>query len=422
MSKFLFLIDAYFPYANANTLCVKTIVDKLIAQGDKIDIFAIRDDLNQMNINNGLLKVFFFHNSFTKQALKLSEHNRTLQDLNIVIRKCLALKNKIVPAFYEKFVSPKVDTVDMNAMFETFKANNSIENYDYVVSVSYPFTYAKLADKIVRYDSDIKMIQYMLDPYVYNYTLSRKGIDRRKKQFLKYTENCNKIIFTRGIEEENKRRGFVHGLENKSLVVDLPNLVKKENIFLKYNYADKIQCFYAGRFYEDIRNPEKMLEVMSKLEIDNMIFSVYGVGCDDILSEYKKSMDNGLEINGYVPYEECAKISLGANILVNLGNSIPNQVPSKVFEYISSGKPVINFYTDEHDTSLYYFRKYGMAYNFNLNNYDNNDLKNLKDFININYNKHLNFNEATILLKDSLGENVTDIICDFIKLTRSNDV
>ena len=52
-----------------------------------------------------------------------------------------------------------------------------------------------------------------------------------------------------------------------------------------------------------------------------------------------------------------------ADILVNIGNTIENMLPSKVLECISTGKRVLNLCQLENCPSTPYFKKYGNALN-----------------------------------------------------------
>ena len=47
-----------------------------------------------------------------------------------------------------------------------------------------------------------------------------------------------------------------------------------------------------------------------------------------------------------------------ADILVSVGNKQSDYLPSKVLEYIGTGKKIIHFYSDPQDVSLDYFRRY----------------------------------------------------------------
>ena len=48
-------------------------------------------------------------------------------------------------------------------------------------------------------------------------------------------------------------------------------------------------------------------------------------------------------------------------MLVNIGNSVDNFMPSKIFEYISTGKPIINVYKIPECPTLKYLAEYPLA-------------------------------------------------------------
>ena len=76
----------------------------------------------------------------------------------------------------------------------------------------------------------------------------------------------------------------------------------------------------------------------------------------------KGSVDN-VHFLGRKNKEEVARIYQEADILVNIGNAIDNQMPSKIFEYISTGKPILNFYKVPNCPTLKYLNNYPLALN-----------------------------------------------------------
>jgi len=156
-----------------------------------------------------------------------------------------------------------------------------------------------------------------------------------------------------------------------------------------------------------------MLESFSRLS-NEVLLHLYGYGCNDIIEKFKKTLGDRLIVHGKVSREETLEAMFNADILVNIGNSIPNQLPSKVFEYISMGKPVVNFAELKEDTSHRYFSKYPLA----LTVYNDQDIeKNLslvEKFIFENKGKSLLFEEATANLKECLSENVVQRIVEAI--------
>ena len=52
-----------------------------------------------------------------------------------------------------------------------------------------------------------------------------------------------------------------------------------------------------------------------------------------------------------------------ADVLINIGDNIPYQLPSKVVEYASTGKPILNIMENETDNSIKYFNNYPIILN-----------------------------------------------------------
>ena len=90
--------------------------------------------------------------------------------------------------------------------------------------------------------------------------------------------------------------------------------------------------------------------------------------------------------------EECDNALKNSNIIINIGNQIANQTPSKVFEYISLGKPIINFYNIDNDTSKKVLDKYPLVLNI-YKDFNNEDKKLFEAFCELNKDKYLTFEE-----------------------------
>jgi glycosyltransferase involved in cell wall biosynthesis len=205
------------------------------------------------------------------------------------------------------------------------------------------------------------------------------------------------------------------GKNLKTIEVDLPCLhpIDLKTTRSTHRKAENIELAYAGKFYKDIRNPEKMLDVLNTLNDEKVALKVYGPGCDYLKSN-SLLKNKSIMLCGQLPSDKVFESLGNADFLVNLGNTTPNQIPSKVFEYIAMGKPVINFYFNEFDTSLHYLRKYPLCFNFNLNNYSAGDVEQLKKFIHEKKGSRLTFEQATVNLQNELGANVCKHIVDGI--------
>ena len=55
---------------------------------------------------------------------------------------------------------------------------------------------------------------------------------------------------------------------------------------------------------------------------------------------------------GLLPPDEAAALENRADVLVSLGNTYDNQMPSKLFGYFATGKPVLHLAVSENDPTL----------------------------------------------------------------------
>lgn len=413
--RILCLVDKYYPESSANTLCASFVMKKFIDEGYSVDFMSIKEDINSPTVENkGGHIVYKFENYITKNLRAFGKifKVREWKDTPSYFRKAIGLFNIIKSPSRPNTELIKLDHINYKLIINPIESQNII--YDAVVAFSYPFAFQFLAKKIVEKNLAKKLFAILLDPFVFNYTFNPKKLERRKKVAQKALASVDKIFMTRGIKEENLKKGFDPYYHKNVVVIELPNLIEHKEKFEKEKYGgSEIVLSYAGKFYKDIRNPEKMLDILSQMS-KGIVIKIIGEGCDDILKEKAKLFDNNLELLGKLPYVECRQRLISSNILINLGNTIPNQTPSKVFEYIAFGKPIINFYFNEEDTSLYYLKKYPLCFNLNLNNYGEKDVNNLREFINKEKNKNMSFEEATADLVESRSENVVNKIYEEI--------
>ena len=64
---------------------------------------------------------------------------------------------------------------------------------------------------------------------------------------------------------------------------------------------------------------------------------------------------------GLLPPDEAAALENRADVLVSLGNTYDNQMPSKLFGYFATGKPVLHLAVSENDPTLPYLARYPLA-------------------------------------------------------------
>lgn len=394
----LFIVKEYYPYPSAITNCLNPIINEL-KKDNKVFILTKKSANSLPNFE--LVDDVFVNRIVDNYQLYLNKRNNS-KGIKRFFYKLL------FHIIYKKNDNPIVDEyINNKVMIKIGKKLIKDNNIDIIISCSFPFTCHMIANKIKI--NNIKWIAYQFDPYTYNYTLSEKYQNNRLKNEINVLKNANKIFITEENYNENMKTKL-NVLKDKYIVLQYP-LIQKSNLKMSSS-NDEISLIYAGTLYNGIRNPFPMLDILSNLEIDFKLNLYYFTDLDteNLLLEYKKKIPN-LNLYSNIKKEVCDFELAKSNILLNIGNSMLNQTPSKVYELISTGKPIINFYDNLLDTSKNILINYPLCYNINVNNFK--DYDSLKDFILKNKNTILSFDEAT---KNYLKkEEVTDI---FIKEVR----
>lgn len=284
--------------------------------------------------------------------------------------------------------------------------------YDIIISHSHPFAAHAIAKDLMKCKIAKKWYAICWDPFVYNKTDSIKEIPKRKKNAQKILNYANGVFMLDGIMQENVQNSYFPLYQKKTKMIVLPLL--KNNCVLHNEVSKRVILTFAGAFYSAIRRPDEMLQILASLP-KSYIVQLLGNGCRGVIQEKSvlfkecKLIDRGM-----VNHKECLESIRNSNILINVGNKVTNQLPSKVFEYISFGKPIINIYYNENDLGLKYFRKYPLCFNISANNYDDKDIKALVRFCEENKNKSLTYDQATVNLKECRAENVLNDITSIL--------
>ncbi len=98
------------------------------------------------------------------------------------------------------------------------------------------------------------------------------------------------------------------------------------------------------------------------METPGCVFTVIGY-CSNpkVLEQAQKRSKNPIQIFGSVSHEEALEVLDQADIFINIGNNTPHMIPSKIFEYMSYGKPIISTCPIENEPCVPYLRQYSLA-------------------------------------------------------------
>lgn len=413
--KILCIVDRYHPDSSANTICCDHIANYLKSLGHSVDIMAPMisaedEEFGERNGSNVIKFPTYYDRTLKKYGKRFNA--KKWMDLPWFFRKFMGLKNKLRILTRPATQSVYLDSVDYKYIYNLL--TQKCKHYDAIISFSMPFALHVIANKLMKMGLADKWFPLFLDAFVHNKCLNKAKINYRKKVAEKILNLSDKIFMVDGILGENKDLNYNPEYHKKVVEIYIP-MLQKLNIEIKKNSGSEKILTYAGLFYHNIRYPDQMLDILSNLPGKYKI-NIYGDGCEKTVEEKSKQFkESQLTRFGRIGHEECLKAMAESNILLNLGNTITNQMPSKVFEYISFGKPVLNFYFTEEDMCLKVFRKYPLAFNINVNNYTQKDVENLLEFCDKNADVQLSYEEATENLSDYKVDTIVEKIYKVIE-------
>jgi len=355
--KILIALYAYYPFANANTNAMLS----YIAELKKVyDVFIVTqnntnkarrqeiiDDITVIRYRkpSGLRKLVYWSHSIEKNKQRIWYKQ-------ITVMACKILFDPL----YTFLKQPEYKEIERLLKKYSFK---------FVLSTCALFTsHLNMLKLRKRKKVTIPWFAYFMDPYAYYIGNRHKtGLIKQEREIY---QNADIIFVTEEIYIENKSNENALFLA-KTIPIKFGNfsLAKYpliEDIFEK----GKINCVYVGSLFdEEIRSPEYFYRIINNLDDRFCVHMVCNNLSRGIMDLRDRVLNNSSIVRWYnsLPLEICKGIISNADILVNLANRLENQTPSKVFDYIGAGKPIINLFSLEKDTSKRYLEQYPVKLN-----------------------------------------------------------
>lgn len=350
----LFVLGSVYPIDDANSNIINRIAVNLSSRQTDINIYELGFDNQNMSISkktvNGVtiygmgdpLKTRF------SEALKSYLDDAFFQQKNKLITHLIRKPNLAIEYIFKKVLYGNIQR-SYRTQIKKICIKDSI---DVVICVSYPFSTAMAAAKLKK---KLPFIYYQLDPYFNHYLSSDKRKALKHERYV--CKKADAILMTNLIYDD-----YMHSPLKKYLLKT--SVLQFPIIELSYKYDnipdlvdEEITKFaYVGTLYKDIRSPSYLFSIMKELVFRGNKVHLDLVG--PLVGDIEIPKAEWLTYHGRLSVSEAKVIMQQADILVNIGNSIRNQMPSKIFEYFSTGKPIINLFKIDNCPTLPYTNRY----------------------------------------------------------------
>lgn len=366
MKKLLFTIQWYgIPSsiaASANTLCDENVIEEL-KRSKNYEIHILSYGVSGFPLEEKIDGVFVhrFKRGLLWDYSVRNRANHTLLYKSIVKFRRFIMRVKqvvFIPIFpnYDPLLTNKFERKAINLQ-KKYNFDLVFSEFNGIDSV-----YAGLAIK-KRFPS-VKYIPLCWDSIsggrLANFlprTLCLKLRRRAEDKVMSYADSAVVMRSSKRFHDENTSK---YAYYNKFIFLDVPYFIVRKNIESK-ELRNPVNVLYAGTMSD--RSPKPLFDVLSLVDY-----------CFDFLfichSEFHKDlMDyNGVYKNikvhclPYMSHAELQNYQENSDILVNFGVSNLNAVSGKIFDYMSTGKPIISTSKFSNEACIPYLEKYPLAF------------------------------------------------------------
>lgn len=347
--KMLVVTGSYLPDLNAIGVCLEAIIYEFKKKGYKPYVVTMADGPEYAELDG--CKIY-----------------------NVPIEKPKIMKPAIVRKCFTGFRIIKNYPLEGSGYIR--KITDRIRNllnenkFEFVLCAQKPLLSGILGIKIKEINSELPVMLYELDSFTDNNsnfeTWTRFFAGRNAKLEKRVFDKMDYIIHLiehKNYYQQDKYKAYL----NKSIYVDIPlldsrlndpdNNVKKENGILK--------GIYSGMLYKGTRSPEYFISLLNGLDSEiNVECSFYSRGDYEVMLRHEQSINNKVRACGYIEKSKLDEEMKNTDFFINISNDYSKNlgvIPSKLFYYMSFGKPIIHISSGKNDLCVPYLKKYPSA-------------------------------------------------------------
>lgn len=356
---FIFVTNNYMPRPGGTGICVHFVARELLKRGYTIYVISYDDEKGKERfiyegINVIKVKTPFFlkGRSAASRARRFFAYTCSLIAKLLYIHKYPLRSYGLVRSYKKELINILNDNP-----------------YSTVVSTFTPIEAEVAVIAVKGLYHNIKTVFYSTDTL--SNELSNAGVmssNMRKRYGLRWEKKIFELYDLLLIMECHKNH-YMQPLFNdyfdKMKVVNFPLLNKFEKSISNTIEKDDGKCLivYTGALYRQLRNPSYTCDLLKELneETDIEVRFLGGGDCGEIISKYDNLTKGHIKHLGLQSHDIAAEYISNADVLLSIGNKESPMMPSKIYEYMSTGKPIIHIYSWDKDPCLAPLERYNNA-------------------------------------------------------------
>lgn len=319
----ILIINNRNPFSHSpRSFRTKELACELARRGHKVDLLIGQEETIIHNFNENIKDDGIVLDKNPKNPARI-------QKFGFLHKSFLFFKKKILAYF----ISPKIER---KHYFGVKKLLSKNKNYDVVIGIGRPF-YIFLAVAMTKF-KNTKILFDIGDPFYGNIPLAPYWKQIQRWTFSKADYICipteKAIPAYEGFVKSNQLRIIPQGVDFSQFTI------------APYRKNPVPTFAYAGRLYDNIRNPKLFLEYLVALKQEFKFYLYTDLSRSmNQYSEYFNALGNKIEVLDFLERRQCVNVLSRYDFLINFENSTTTQVPSKIIDYGITGRPIISINT-----------------------------------------------------------------------------
>lgn len=364
--RILFVTSDEYPFDGASTNIIRTFFESASFLNNYEKFVLAKKPISYKKIDSNNI-IYYCDPILSDGLLDLARYKSKIL-INFV--KLL----RIIKALFQR--KKACDKRKTKTVYDALVKNRHLD-FDLIVTVMGGKFYESQAVLKFSKHYGIPFLLYQLDPCMNNESEGFYNKKARRHLETSLYKNASQIITTPIIyhlhsNDSLKKYLFKVSKMEFPLVSDKTRRINKDN--------NEILCVFSGALYNPIRLPYytvKLFEEVSKKINLKVVF--VGRNCPSF-NRFETSLN--VVWKNSESREDVSQLLYESDFLINIGNTIRNQIPSKLFDYISRGKPIINVCKFNDCPSLIYLTKYPLVLNIIEDDSKfNSNVKKLESFL-----------------------------------------
>lgn len=389
--KFLLITYSYSPDLTPRAFRWSAIANQFAEMGHQVHVLCASSS-NIPETNNNI-QVFRIKDWLLNASIKVSGTEKINRQNSNTIRELFSLSiKKFVRVIWRAMYWPDYACGWIIPASMSGLKLCQLHKYDWIISVSHPFSGHLVGLNCLKKNKISRWLVDIGDPFTMMNEPSPNNnfIYHRINYYYenKILNKSNAVTVTTDATQSVYEKEFPDLINKVSVINPLLSLPKISPTLIKNEHSSKRMVF-VGTLYKNLRSPHFLLECLSALKalLNNVNLEMHFFGlsenCNEELEIAKRTLGASLIVHGLKDRETVMQAMMNADILVNIGNASKSQLASKVIEYISIGKPILNLITIEDDLSKHLLQNYPSKLTVisSVDGPSKNDIKLICDFI-----------------------------------------